>query len=306
MQYPMSGIINTPLKKSLARSVICLLAAALLWMAPGITAPILDEQADEYFSTTIKQAGIAYGTARLINASVSVVMESNLQVQPAGVGLSLAVGQVLDPLNDMAERLSDVLVMAIVSLGVQKLMYEISLSAVPLILACIFIVLAVLAFFPHSKLMLLQRLLLRFALLLLVFRFFLPLSAMLNAVIYQHFFIESITTSKDAIALESKSIQGLADFSQLQATTDQTQSESDGFWSQLMEARLLSDATDFIGQKSQQIKQAFLSKQQYTTQLIDHLLALTYLYVALFVIQVILLPLGLLYGLYRIAQLIKM
>lgn len=303
MLNPVKQILNTRFKKTVACSILCWLVAALLWLAQGMTTPVMDHQADMYFEDTLKQAGLAYGTTRLLNASVSVVMESNLQVQPAGVGLSLAVGQVLDPLNDMAERLSDVLVMAIVSLGVQKLVYEISLTVVPLVMAFVFIVLAVLVFFSHVKVLLLQNLLLRFAIVLLALRFFLPLSAMINVQLYEHFFSVPITQSKQAIAVESQSIQSLADFSSIQRPANAYQAE--GFWGQLMDTGFLAETSAVLDRKSQQIKQAFLSKQQYAAKLIDHLLALTYLYVALFVIQVIFLPVSLFYCLLRLGQLLK-
>jgi hypothetical protein len=45
---------------------------------------------------------LTYATCRVINASVSIVKESSLQLEPAGVGISLAVGQALDPIDDMA------------------------------------------------------------------------------------------------------------------------------------------------------------------------------------------------------------
>lgn len=52
-----------------------------------------------------------------INATVSVIQQSSVQLEPAEIGLSLAVGQIADPINDMVEKLSNVLVMSITSLG---------------------------------------------------------------------------------------------------------------------------------------------------------------------------------------------
>lgn len=74
------------------------------------------------------KAGVAYGVCRVVNASVSAIKESQIQIEPAGLGVSLAVGQVLDSLDDMTERASDILVTAIVSLGIQKIVYELCLG----------------------------------------------------------------------------------------------------------------------------------------------------------------------------------
>lgn len=291
----LSSLFDTPLKKSSVYALLSLFMAAALWFSPSITAPVLDEQADTYFESTIKQAGIAYGTVRLINASVSVIMESNLQVQPAGVGLSLAVGQVLDPLNDMAERLSDVLVTAMVSLGVQKLIYEISISFVPAALAIVLVLLAGIGFLKQPFFVRLQQLLIRFAFILLIVRLFLPLSAFINQVIYDDFFAEQITAEKSALRDESEDLQGLADFSKPQPVKTKTY----GFLS----SSIWGETSNYLDEKSVQIKKAFLSKQQYASSLIDHLMTLTYLYVGLFVIQVILLPLALFYALLSLSKL---
>lgn len=285
-------------------AIASLILALLLWLSPTtLQHEWLDGPADRYFEQTMTQAGLAYGTTRLINASVSVIMESNLQVQPAGVGLSLAVGQVLDPLNDMAERVSDVLVTAIVALGVQKLMYEICLLFVPAALLVVLLFILFCGFSHHPLLHSFRRLLLRLSLALLVLRLFLPLSSMLNGWIYQHFFEAQITTVKQALNDESENIQGLADFSkQQQLSTDANRAENSRFWSQWLENSVVLETADFLEQKSHQIKQAFLSKQQYAATIIEHLLTLTYLYVGLFVIQVLLLPLAMFYGLIKLGQ----
>ena len=296
--------LNTSQKKAVAIAIICLLLALLLSQAQGLQAPWLDTQADDYFETTITQAGVAYGTVRLINASVSVIMESKLQVQPAGVGLSLAVGQVLDPLNDMAERLSDVLVAAIVSLGVQKLIYEISVSLVPMLLAMLLLPLALLLCIHQPWARRLQSLLFRGLLILCVLRLFLPLSSMINGLLYQQFFAAPILEAKQAIDYESQSIQSLADFSRPSRPVQSNVSQ--GFWQQWLDTNAIAQSSDFLVQKSDQIKQAFLSKQKYASEIIDHLLRLTYLYVGLFVLQIILLPLALFYMLLRLGQLLQL
>jgi hypothetical protein len=77
---------------------------------------VLDTTADDYFRDAITKAGLTYATCRAVNASISIVKESSLQLEPAGVGVSLAVGQALDPIDDMTERLSDVLNKHVVAL----------------------------------------------------------------------------------------------------------------------------------------------------------------------------------------------
>lgn len=111
---------------SVAKPLLILVAAFTLFMLPGLRIPLLDQKANAYFSETITQAGIAYGVCRVVNASVSVVKESQLQIEPAGIGVSLAAGQVLDPLDDMTERVSDILITAIISLGMLRVQNSLS------------------------------------------------------------------------------------------------------------------------------------------------------------------------------------
>jgi hypothetical protein len=105
---------------------ICLVLGVWLVWRPPARIDRLDAVADQYFEDSVTKASVAYGTSRLINAGVSVVKDSSVQLQPAGLGISLAVGQVLDPLDDLNERLSSVLVTAIISLLAQKICYEIA------------------------------------------------------------------------------------------------------------------------------------------------------------------------------------
>jgi hypothetical protein len=63
-----------------------------------------------------------YALARGLNALISVVQGTELAIEPMGVGLTLTPGQILDPLNDLIEQVSLVLLMASASIGVQKIL----------------------------------------------------------------------------------------------------------------------------------------------------------------------------------------
>lgn len=111
--------------KRLPLTILLLLSSIALYFLSGIKLPVLDTNADGYFEESIKGATLAYASVRGVNAVVSVLKESEIEVSPAGVGVNIAAGQILDPIDDMTERLSDVMVASIVSLGIQKIGYEI-------------------------------------------------------------------------------------------------------------------------------------------------------------------------------------
>lgn len=104
------------MKEKNIKSVVALVVTFLLFFVSDIRLPFLDSNADEYFESAMSKAAVAYGTTRVINASISILKESEVHAEPGGIGISIAAGEILDPIEDMTERVSDVLVTAIVSL----------------------------------------------------------------------------------------------------------------------------------------------------------------------------------------------
>jgi len=196
-------------RKRVLQSLVGILTAVLLMVSSHLRLPALDDQADEFFSTAIAQATVAYATCRVVNGSVSVLKESDFQLQPAGVGVSLAIGQALDPIDDMVERASDVLVMSITSLGLQKLIYEISVRFVPFLLGVLLLLFFCLALFQNPKLTRLQTLLCQLMLLFLVARLCLPISAGANRVLDRDFFQPRIEEARKELAVGTQEVSSL-------------------------------------------------------------------------------------------------
>jgi hypothetical protein len=101
---------------------ICLIAFLLVLNST----PIIDNQGEDYFDKTIKNATITYIAARGINGIISVLQGTNIDISPAGIGASFSPGELLDPLNDLVEQFSTVMLASIVSLGIQKTLMAIS------------------------------------------------------------------------------------------------------------------------------------------------------------------------------------
>jgi len=78
---------------------------------------LLDHPAENYIDDSIKNAGLIYASSRAINAAVSVAQSANL-----GIGVSVTVGELLDPINDLIERFSAAMEIAITSLAMQKVL----------------------------------------------------------------------------------------------------------------------------------------------------------------------------------------
>lgn len=82
----------------------------------------LDTQSSEYMESAMLGAGAIYATARGINAVVSVLQGTELDA----FLVTFSVGELLDPVNDLIERFSGVMLVALASLGMQRLLLEIA------------------------------------------------------------------------------------------------------------------------------------------------------------------------------------
>jgi len=249
--------------------------------------PGLDDKAESYFNSAIQKAGVAYATVRVLNASVSVIQNSEVQLEPAGVGMSLAVGQVVDPINDMTERLSDVLVTAIGSLGVQRILYEIGVSIVPTLLGVFMVILSIFVWFHHRRIDAVRKFLLGISAIIIAARFFLPVAAIGNHFLYEHYFLNDITEARENLAFASSEFDKLA---QIRLP------EIDGL------AGTVKNSASFLKAKSIEFKNTIGAITQNTGEIISNLLKLTWLYVGIFFVQVIALPIIMFWLLVKIAN----
>jgi hypothetical protein len=72
----------------------------------------------------LKRALTMYALARGLNAVISVAQGTQVAVEPAGVGAVIAVGEVLDPINDLVEQFGSMMLMAAAAFGVQLLLIK--------------------------------------------------------------------------------------------------------------------------------------------------------------------------------------
>lgn len=106
-----------------------LLATALLAAVVTLSwTQLLDDTALDNTGATLKRALAAFAVARGLNGVISVAQGTELAVQPVGVGVTLTVGEVLDPLNDLVESFSWLALLACVSLGTQMLLAEVMVN----------------------------------------------------------------------------------------------------------------------------------------------------------------------------------
>jgi hypothetical protein len=83
-----------------------------------------DKRASQYLKSTMLKAGVTFALARGLNATISLVQESRVGFDFIVSG-EIALFELLDPVNDLVEKFSTVMLMSTVSLGIQSLLLKI-------------------------------------------------------------------------------------------------------------------------------------------------------------------------------------
>lgn len=83
---------------------------------------IVDDTSADYAEAAFKRALVTFAVVRTLNGVISVAQGTELALEPGGVGVTLSVGQILDPINDLVERFSGVMLVAASSLGLQNVL----------------------------------------------------------------------------------------------------------------------------------------------------------------------------------------
>jgi len=149
---------------------------------------VLDTVAEEYTEAGIERSLITFAISRSLNGVISVAQGTEVALSPAGVGLTFTPGQILDPVNDLIERFSWVVMVSGSSLGIQRLFLEITSSMFVSGVLSILVLLCVLNIwdiFDKYKIKFIPVSIINKSFVLLVFiRFSVPIIALLNEGLY--------------------------------------------------------------------------------------------------------------------------
>jgi hypothetical protein len=172
----------------------------------------MDQRAAADYEQLFQRAFVTFALARTINGVISVVQGTEIALQPAGVGVTLTPGEILDPVNDLVERFSWVMMGATISLGVQNVLLDISAwwviqALVTLLAAWLLIRL----WYPGQESEVTRALLKRVFLLVLFVRFAVPVMLIANDLLYQQFLEERYQQSTEIITEAGKELEQLSE-----------------------------------------------------------------------------------------------
>lgn len=184
----------SPLQRKSAITVIALIVAVLAYSSLlGVfiaKTPLdrIDQRAESYVEKTMVRAAYTFAIVRGLNGMISMIQGTEIAVSPAGIGLNLSVGEVLDPINDLAERFSWIMLVSTTSLGVQRILMEMGdWLGLRILLTTGMLLLAVSAWKRCWGFMDLQSIAIRLVMLALTARLFIPSVALVSETIYDRF-----------------------------------------------------------------------------------------------------------------------
>ena len=256
-------------------------------------------QLDKAFTRSVTIFAIARG----LNGLISVIQGTEVYATPAGVGVNFAVGQIVDPMNDMVERFSWVMLMSSVSLGVQEIMLQLGQTMAVQVLLGIS-VLIMLAMLWERRLWHAQTFNIVFkAVSVFVFlRFVVPLLILCNEGVYTYVLEPKYEESKAALIFSNDEIKGIVNEVQF---NQQKQVHVQRF----QENSLMEKAQNYFNETIQtlnvkkQLQALRLKFKKLLNNLenkFDHAIDYILVLITIFIVENLLLPLSALWVFYRL------
>lgn len=171
-----------------------LLASLLLLLVFASSLTTVDRFAEQKYEALFQRAFITFALARTLNGLISAVQGTELALQPAGVGVTLTPGEILDPVNDLVERFSWIMLGATISLGIQQVLLDVGqwwgVRLLVALLAVAWLVLKLRWRAGPDARPGIEQTLLRVLVIVLFVRFAVPVAMIANEALY-HLFLES-------------------------------------------------------------------------------------------------------------------
>lgn len=249
------------------------------WLKP------MDSIAIKQIDTGLNRALVSYATARTLNAVISVAQGTEVAIEPGGVGVVLTPGQALDPINDLVEQFSTLMLVACVAFGVQKILIYIGgFWLISMALTVAAIGWAWLHFRYNKPPAWFTKILV----ILLMIRFAIPMVTLGSDMLFQQFMADDYIVSEQVIDSASGQVTELN-------PPNPTQPEDQGFFEKMKEkANVLWVQT----KSAVDVKSHYAKLKQTAEQWAVHIIKL----IVIFLLQTLIIPVLLMWVLYAVAR----
>lgn len=253
--------------------------AALAAMVAFSWLGVLESAANAQVDAGLKRALISFASARGLNAVISLAQGTELAFQPAGIGLNVAVGQVLDPVNDLVEQFSNLMLAASVAFGVQKVLLAMGAHwLVSLLFTAVAVAWGFLFYRRQGEPVWLAR----FLVVLLMVRFAIPAVTLGSDAVFQHFLAGDYAASQQVIDTTAGQLDGMTP---VPPAADANRGMLDKF-------------KDWVGAQGTAWKDRLDTLKTAVERATEHIVKL----MVIFLLQTLIVPLLLLWMLYGVAR----
>jgi len=184
---------------------------AVVAVAAALTG-ILDVPSRNYAEVAFARSLVTFALARTLDSVISVAQGTEVAVEPAGVGVNFALGEALDPINDLIERFSAAMLVATSSLGLQGVLLRMSnwwLTDVVLVLAAVFAIATV--WWPRLTLGTSRATAVRVLTIAVFVRFAVPVFVIGTNVIFDAFLAAEHQAANDALLTTAEEVEELTE-----------------------------------------------------------------------------------------------
>jgi len=261
-------------------TVLLLSLAALAQYRPA------DQQGAAYIQQNLERSLITFGVARGLNGVISVAQGTEIAVEPAGIGVNLAIGEILDPVNDLIERFSWVMLASSTSLGIQAVMLDMGGGQlISFSVSILSLVVLLLLWRPEISNRIVWQLMVRALILFSFMRFTVLAITLLNQPISDYFLSSKIAASTEVLKQTTERIQQVEDNEQ--PDPKETSGVVERFQGFFRDIGSTFDA-----------KKKLAHYQEVTAKAVNHIIQLA----ALFIVQTLLIPLLFLWALLKLMR----
>lgn len=250
----------------------------ILAVAGALTGHV-DRVSERQAEDALTNALVTFAVARTLNGVISAAQGTEVALEPGGVGVVLSVGEILDPINDLIERFSAVMLVAASSLGLQALLLNITgwwgISAFLVVSAAAFLVTI---WAPASAASKYASPVLRIMLVALFVRFALPVLIATTTLISDTFLVPEQEAATAVLESTTRDIEAMNEETKAVSTEEQSLMDRLG--------EIIDDSLE-----SMQIGDRLGELKESASRASEHIVSL----IALFVLQTILLPLAILW-----------
>ncbi|MGB4812756.1 MAG: hypothetical protein WBP13_09815 [Methylophilaceae bacterium] len=251
----------------------------------------MDAPAEQRIDAGLKSALTSFATARLLNAVISVAQGTEVALEPMGVGVSLAPGQLLDPINDLVEQFSDLMLVATVAFGIQKILINIG----GYWLVNVLLTLSALGWaYLCYRLQPIPIWLSKCLVVLLMTRFAIPIVVIGTDVIFQKFMADKYAASQQVIASAPKQITAF----EAEAPNSQPATKGEGLSGWLEEKMDHTKSMLDFKNPLKRLQEKAGNLQKHAEFWVEHIIDL----IVIFLLQTLILPLLLVWMFYAVLR----